>query len=137
MTSNRSRGYIELILVCLFVSSCSKPNRIYINLKQNAIISCDGTGFKRLTIETKYENIILEGTDQIIYFNKYNRFTNVSVNGTDTSDFVLKLKPCTNYILSKDNGYDRGPMTITFLTDNSGKVTKASQSQCDDTINEY
>ena len=111
-----------LMLLFTFINGCSDVNHIFVDIEQQAIISCDGTGLKRLTIENESENIILEGTESVIHFDQVNNVARTTVNGNVVHDFKLTLKKNCNYTIRKDNGYDRGPITVTFETDNLGKM---------------
>jgi hypothetical protein len=121
---------IIIAFVC-FLTSCFKSNSIYVDIKKNAIVSCDGQGLKEIKIENESESINLEGTEPVIYFNKKNHVAKTSVYGEVVYDYVLKLKPNSNYTITKYNGYDRGPIEVTFRTDGIGRVTETSDEKCD------
>jgi hypothetical protein len=118
-----------LTAICTLFYSCSEPSMIYIDIKDQAIHTCDGEGLKRITIENDSTEVTLEATESIIYFNKRNDAI-ITIHDHNVFDYVLKLKPNSNYTVTKDNGYDRGPIHITFKTNNAGKVITASDVNC-------
>jgi hypothetical protein len=119
-----------IILICVMLYSCSEPLGIYIDIKKQAIVSCDGEGLKEIGIESDFSGVKLEGRGSIIYFNEKNDVFRTSLYGDVVYDYVLKLRPNCSYVVTKYNGYDRGPFKITFKTDAAGKVIKASDENC-------
>jgi hypothetical protein len=124
------------IMLCAILSisltsvSCSEPSGIYIDIKKGAIVSCDGIGLNRITVENDSSEVTLEGTQSIIYFNKKNSVSRTTVYGDIVDNFVLKLKPNCIYHVTKYNGFDRGNLHLTFKTDSSGMIAKASDVDC-------
>ena len=110
--------------------SCSNPDHIYIDIKKQAIVSCNGVGLDHIEIKSDSSNITLEGTQPIVYFNKENDVSRTSLYNEVIYNYVLKLKPNCNYQLVKYNGSDRGSFIITFKTNDSAKVTTASVLNC-------
>ena len=122
---------MSIMFISISLCACSQPGGIYIDIKENAIISCDGIGFKEIRIENESETIMLEGTQSTIYFNKKNNVFRTSLYGDILNDYVLKLKPNSRYVVTKYNGYDRGPINVTIQTDMIGRVIKASVEKCE------
>ena len=119
-----------IIWISIVTSGCSKPGGIYIDIKKEAIISCDGTGLKELRIENESNEVTLQGTQSIVYFNKRNSVSRATIYGEDIKNFELKLKPRCSYKVIEHMGFDRGNFTITFRTDSFGKIIAASDTNC-------
>jgi outer membrane protein assembly factor BamE (lipoprotein component of BamABCDE complex) len=131
MSRRTIKSFIILVIILsTALCSCSGPSGIYIDLKNQAICTCDGKGLKEIRIENDSSKVKLEGTRSIIYFNKVNSVSRTTIYGDVVYDYVLKLKPNSNYRVKKINGYDQGPFTITFKTDGTGKVITASNINC-------
>lgn len=94
-------------------------------------MSCDGTRLKELTIESDFDKIKFEGAAPIIYFNKKNDIIRVSRYGNIIHNYIFKLTPNCKYTITKYNGYDRGPIQVTFKTNNAGLVESTSKEHCD------
>jgi PBP1b-binding outer membrane lipoprotein LpoB len=62
-------SFIAILLSLVLINSCSTPTPFYIDKKKQAIIACNGTGLKRIDIESNFEKITLEGTPDTILFN--------------------------------------------------------------------
>jgi len=112
----------------IVINGCSEPSGIYIDIKKQAIISCNGTGLKEIRIENDSSEITLQSTKSIVYFNKINLVSRTSIYGDDVKDFELKLKPHCSYKVMERMGFDRGNFTITFRTDSLGKIVIASDT---------
>jgi hypothetical protein len=119
-----------VIWISIVISGCSEPGGIYIDIKKEAIVSCDGTGLKEISIENDSTEVTLHGTKSIVYFNKRNSVSRTSIYGEDVKDFELKLKPHCSYKVIEHVGFDRGNVTITFRTDSLGKIITASYTDC-------
>jgi hypothetical protein len=126
----RGIKFLLVFLFPIFFGSCSEVNKIYIDIQKQAIVSCSIVGLKRITITNDSSNIILEGTGSIVYFNQVNAASETSVNGKRVNDYKLRLMGNCSYTVTKDNGYDRGPIKIKFRTDSSGIVIMASKTTC-------
>lgn len=119
-----------VIWISIVTSGCSEPGGIYIDIKKEAIVSCDGTGLKEIRIENDSSEVTLQGTQSIVYFNKRNPVLRTTIYGEDVKDFELKLKPRCSYKVIERIGFDRGNFTITFRTDSLGKIITASDTNC-------
>ncbi len=116
--------------VCVLLNVCSEVNSIYIDINRQALVSCNKTGLKRLTIENDSTTITLEGTESIIYFNQENNIAKVTFNDKTLDDYKLTLQENSNYRVTVENGYDRGPFIATFKTNKVGKIIETSNPNC-------
>ncbi|MBS1502604.1 MAG: hypothetical protein JST32_11115 [Bacteroidetes bacterium] len=133
MTTRREVGnkiLVFAICISIVITGCSEPSGIYIDIKKEAIVSCDGIGLKEVRIEDDSSRVVLEGTQPIIYFHRINPVAKTSIYGDAVYNFELKLKPHCSYKVIKPMGFDRGTITITFRTDSSGKIITASNTNC-------
>ena len=122
--------FFAVLLICSLIYSCSSPTNIYIDIKKQAIVTCDGTGLKEVEIESEFDDVTLEGTDAVIYLNKKSEASRTSVYNITVYDYIFKLRPNCTYTVTKRNGSDRGPTKLEFETDASGKIVKASSVDC-------
>jgi hypothetical protein len=122
--------FFAVLLLCSFIYSCDSPTHIYIDIKKQAIVTCDGAGLKEIEIESDFDEVTLEGTDPIIYLNKKNEVSRTSIYDKTVDNFILKLRPNCTYTVTKHNGSDRGNTKLEFETDASGKIVKASDVNC-------
>jgi hypothetical protein len=53
-----SKRIIVFIFSFTYVG-CSSPNLFYIDISKQAIISCKGRGFKRITVSNDFRDIVL------------------------------------------------------------------------------
>lgn len=117
-------------LVCILLNGCSEVNSVYIDVNKQALVSCNKTGLKRLTIENDSTTITLEGTESIIYFNQENNIAKITLNNKTVDDYKLQLQGNSNYKVIVENGYDRGPFVVTFKTNKVGKIIETSNPDC-------
>jgi hypothetical protein len=103
---------------------------MYIDIKKNAIVSCTGHGFKHLEIESDSTSISLISAASIVYFNQKNTYACIRLNDSVVCNYLLKLKPNKEYIITSRVCGDQGPKKISFKTDQSGNIISASDSSC-------
>jgi hypothetical protein len=103
---------------------------MYVDLEKGALTSCDGIGFKKLTVKSNTGKITFEGTDPDILFNEKNTAIRTQVNGKTVYNYEFNLTPRCVYVATKEMGYNRGSYTVTFETDSIGNVVKASDVSC-------
>jgi hypothetical protein len=126
------RKDIFILFSIMFIISygCSSPNTFYIDVKKQAIISCKGAGFKKISISNETKEINLEGTEPIIYFNEINNASQTSIYDSIVYDYKLVLQPKSTYEIKAHIGYDRALFTVTFKTDSLGKISSSSKLSC-------
>ncbi|SCW77782.1 hypothetical protein SAMN03159284_04095 [Mucilaginibacter sp. NFR10] len=116
----------------LSLASCAKSSGFYIDVKKDAIVSCNGESLNEMSLEDDSSSVTLRSSESVIYFNKKNLglAAQMDFNGEVINDFDLKLKPKCAYKLRKHMGYDRGAFSATFKTDSLGNIIMTSNANC-------
>lgn len=124
------RGIIIVLSASLAFLSCGHDSFLYVDIQKQAIISCDGNWSHYVSIESEYDEVILEGAPPVILFNKTGDAVKMFYNGAGVDNHVLTLRPNCDYTVSKSNGFDRGPLRISFKTDSLCRIVTASDTIC-------
>ena len=99
---------ILIFICCLLFCSCGTYYPVYFDLKDQAIVACNGS-MKRVTIEGANDDITIVGqvTNKPIYIDKPNPYYKISDLHNDGPDYKIKLAPNTTYTVISDYGMDQ------------------------------
>lgn len=136
----KKRNYITLLLVAVFITSCFDSNKIYFEIQDQSIKSCNKKGIKNLYIQNSatpdmyylvFNDTIKRDVPKVIYIdsisNLYSIYQGWQKKPVNNNSF--RLAPLSQYKIERVQG-DASAYKIEIWTDKNGKVIKTSKENC-------